>query len=122
MTSSNDRGKTWTPAKMVNDDNTKTHQFGSWMTLDESSGNLYFVYYDRRNYTTENTDVFMAKSTDGGISFTNEKISESPFWPEAGTFFGDYIGIAAVDEKITPVWTRLDYTQLSVWTALINDK
>ena len=119
---SDNGGRTWEKAVMVNDDYTKTHQFGSWMTLDQSDGNLYFVYYDRRNYTSENTDVYLAKSNDGGESFTNERISDSPFFPEAGTFFGDYIGIAAADGVVRPVWTRLDHNSLSVLTAIINEK
>jgi len=47
-------------------------------------------------------------------------ISQSPFTPDAGVFFGDYIGIAARNGRVRPFWMRLDSAQLSVWTALID--
>ena len=67
------------------------------------------------------TDVYIAKSTDGGLTFQNERISESPFAPDENTFFGDYINIAAANGVIRPVWTRLDQSSLSIWTAIINE-
>jgi len=51
------------------------------MDIDQTNGNLYFVFYDRRTYTDNQTDVYMAISTDGGTNFSNVKISESPFSP-----------------------------------------
>jgi len=41
------------------------------MTIDQTNGYLYFVFYDRRNYSTASTstDVYMARSTDGGGDF-----------------------------------------------------
>jgi hypothetical protein len=121
LTYSDDGGRTWIKSKRVNDDAPGTNQFGSWLTLDQTTGFLYFIYYDRRNYTTEMTDVYIAKSTDGGLTFLNERISESPFTPDENTFFGDYINIAAANGVVRPVWTRLDHSALSIWTAIINE-
>ncbi len=55
-----DNGNTWTDPVRVNDDNTETEQFFSWMTLDPVTGWLWFVFYDRRRYTDTRTDVYMA--------------------------------------------------------------
>ncbi len=118
---STDGGSTWSSVRKVNDDLTTTHQFFTWMTIDQATGALYFVFYDRRNSTGTATDVFVAKSTDGGETFQNFKVSQSSFSPQAGTFFGDYTGIAAFNKKIYPIWTRLDGSSLSVWTALVTD-
>jgi hypothetical protein len=82
---------------------------------------LWFVFYDRRNTTGDATDVFVAKSTDGGATFENFKVSETPFTPTSGVFFGDYTNIAAWEGKIYPIWMRLHNGQLSVWTAPIID-
>jgi hypothetical protein len=81
---------------------------------------LWFVFYDRRNTTGAATDVFCAKSTDGGTTFENFKISESSFTPTSGVFFGDYTNIAALDGKIYPIWMRLQ-SSLSVWVSIIED-
>lgn len=119
---STDGGKTWSPAKRINDDKTITHQFLTWMTVDPSTGYVYCVFYDRRNYPDNKTDVFLAMSKDGGATWTNEKISNSPFTPEESVFFGDYNNISAVKGSIRPIWTRLENGKLSIWTALINKK
>ncbi len=117
---STDGGNTWSQALRVNDDSTQTHQFLSWMTIDQSTGYLYCVFYDRRNYTDNKTDVYLAVSKDGGLSFQNYRISKAPFLPTANVFFGDYTNISAYNGIVRPIWTRLNNDSLSVWTALIN--
>ncbi len=120
LTKSTDQGETWSKATKVNQDNSKRAQFFTWMDLDQSNGNLYFVYHDRRNHTADSTDVYLSYSTDGGNTFTDTKISNSPFLPNEKIFFGDYNGIAAANGIVRPVWARLDGTHQSVWTAIIE--
>ncbi|MBC8490443.1 MAG: T9SS type A sorting domain-containing protein [Bacteroidetes bacterium] len=90
------------------------------MDIDQTTGYLYFVFYDRRNYSDWKTDVYIARSTDGGETFTNIEISSTPFLPSGQTFFGDYSNISAHNNKVRPIWTRLDNTLRSVWTAIID--
>lgn len=120
LSKSIDNGQTWSSPKRVNDDATNRHQFLTWMTIDQANGNIYFVFYDRRAYTDSTTDVYMAVSKDGGETFNNVRISETPFLPESSIFFGDYTNISAYNNIVRPIWTRLDGRQLSIWTALIN--
>jgi len=117
---SEDGGKTWSEPIQVNDDKTVTHQFFSWLTIDQSTGYLYCVFYDRREHRDKLTDVYLAYSTDGGLTWTNRKISESPFKPNPLVFFGDYNHIDAVNGRIRPIWARYDSGTLSIWTALIE--
>ena len=63
------------------------------MSVDQTTGSIYIVFYDRRNTTGDNTDVYMARSTDGGNNFSNVQISASSFLPNSSTFFGDYTNI-----------------------------
>lgn len=118
---STNEGLIWSKPIQVNTDTGYRHQFFSWMTVDQSTGYIYVVFYDRRNYEDEQTDVYLAVSKDGALTFTNERISESPFFPLSSTFMGDYINIAASNGVVRPVWTRTDSTQLSVWTAIIDN-
>jgi len=113
-------GLNWSSPKRVNNDSAGKEQFFTWMTIDQTTGYLYFVFYDRRNYTDWNTDVYMARSTDGGETFTNFKVSSTPFLPQGGTFFGDYNGITAHGGKVRPIWTRLAANSLSIWTAIVD--
>ncbi|GJQ61777.1 MAG: hypothetical protein SCALA702_08300 [Melioribacteraceae bacterium] len=117
FTKSTDHGDTWSEKIRVNDDNSGRHQFFPWMCVDSTTGAIYSVFYDRRNTTGSGTDVYMAKSTDGGETFENFKISESTFNTTSSVFFGDYINIAAHNRVVRPLWTRMDGFDLSVWTA-----
>jgi hypothetical protein len=120
MAKSTNGGTTWSAPIRVNNDNTTRHQFFVWSAIDPSTGHLWFVFYDRRNTTGAATDVFVAKSTDGGTTFENFKVSESSFTPTSGTFFGDYTNIAALNGNIYPIWMRLQ-SSLSVWMTTIQD-
>ncbi len=113
-------GVSWGTPVRVNDDPPGKEQFFSWMAVDQTTGFLYVVFYDRRNYTDTQTDVYMAHSTNGGVTWINERISSSPFIPTSNVFFGDYNGISAANGIIRPMWTRLQSNSLSVWTAIIN--
>jgi hypothetical protein len=64
----------------------------------------------------------MAKSTDGGETFTNFKVSESPFTPNPSTFFGDYTNVSAANNIVRPIWARLDNSILSIYTAIVDFK
>lgn len=120
LSKSKDGGKTWSLPNKVNNDNSNAHQFFTNVTIDQTTGWLWFVFYDRRNHRNENTDVYMALSKDGGETFINFKISESAFFPSANFFFGDYNGISAHNNIVRPIWTRLSGNELSVWTALVK--
>lgn len=116
---SDDQGQSWSNAITVNQDESGRHQFFTWMDLDQSNGKLYFVYYDRRNYADDRTDVMMAVSDNGGSSFQEYVISDTPFIPRKDVFFGDYINIAAVNGVIRPIWSRMDEGKISLWVALV---
>jgi len=118
LAKSTDGGKTWDGPIRVNDDVPGKDQFFTWMTIDQTNGYLYFVFYDRRGHAGDSTDVYMAVSTDGGTTFINRKISESPFLPNQGVFFGDYTNIVAHDGIVRPIWTRFNDGLLSIWTHL----
>ena len=122
VSKSNDQGNTWTKPIKVNNDRKKRHQFFTWMTIDQSNGWLYFVFYDRRKYSAKSlkTDVYLAVSKDGAKTFKNIKISEKPFIPDKTVFFGDYNNISVYKGIVRPIWTRLDKYDLSIWTALIR--
>lgn len=117
---STDRGDYWTRPMRINQDQTTTHQFLPWITVDDTNGYVYIVYYDRRDYDDLQTDVYISFSTDGGNHFKEVKISESSFTPTDKKFFGDYTNIAAHAGIVTPIWTRIDEGKTSVWTAIIR--
>lgn len=99
-------------------------QFSTSIAIDQSNGDLHFVYYDRsRDNADENkTEVVWCRSEDGGITFKSEIISTSAFIPTKEIFFGDYLGIAVNKGVVRPIWPRMDKQKIILWTALINFK
>lgn len=120
LAKSSDGGNSWSAPLRVNDDKKGRHQFFPWLAIDQTTGDLYVEFYDRRDHPDEATDVFVAVSRDGGKTFDNLKISKTPFVPDSFVFFGDYNHISAHAGVVRPIWTRLDNGILSVWTAIMD--
>ncbi len=116
---STDEGESWSNPIRVNNDAPGNQQFFTWMTIDQSNGNLYFVFYDRRGLDGLATNVYMAMSEDGGETFYNYKINDEPFIAYSGYFFGDYSNISAYDDVIRPIWAESN-NNMEIHTAIIN--
>ncbi|MCX6150013.1 MAG: hypothetical protein NTX22_05770 [Ignavibacteriales bacterium] len=73
-------------------------------------GAVNVIFYDSRNDVNNLlTEVYVARSTDGGSTFTNYKVSDQQFTPiaipgYASGYMGDYIGIASGMNKAYPIW------------------
>jgi hypothetical protein len=113
-------GDSWSAPVKVNTDNGFSHQFLSSMTVDQKTGIIYILFYDRRNYNDNRTDVYLAFSKDGGLTFHDTKISSSPFIPFSTVFFGDYTDISAHNGIIRPIWGRMNSGSQSIWTAKVD--
>jgi hypothetical protein len=115
-------GAVWSPTLKVNSDSSNRQQYRPAMTIDQTNGYIYMVFFDRRNYiNNDSSDVYMAKSTNGGATWNDFKISTSGFINKSDIFEGDYIDISAVAGIIRPVWTRVDGSNSSIWTCLYNE-
>jgi hypothetical protein len=113
-------GDNWNQPNRINNDGPGKHQYFPFMTFDSETGYMYIIYYDRRNYINETTDVYIAYSKDGGASFKNVRISEASFVADATVTIGNYIGLAAHNGLLTPVWTRTENGKSSVWMSVIK--
>lgn len=118
---SHNYGDNWTTPVRVNDDEKGSHQFMPAAVLDQSTGKMYIVYYDRRRQEDELTDVYLAYSADQGTTFKNVKLSESPFQPDLSLPIGEYTGIDASGGVIVPAWTRMDDGASSVVVTVVRD-
>src|SRR5579864_1066143 len=104
VASSSDHGRTWSAPARVNSDpiHDGNDQFFQWMAVDPVSGAVNLVFYDRRG-NNEDTTVTLARSTDGGKTFTNYAWDSEAFSAD-GDFLGDYVGIAAYGDKVFGAW------------------
>jgi len=121
LSKSTDQGDTWSEPTRVNNDPAGRHQFFSWMDVDQVTGKIYVVFYDRRNTTGNYTDFFLAASEDGGETFENIQLNTISFLPSENIFVGDYTNIVAYDGIVRPIWVDMNGVSLSIKTALIQD-
>lgn len=106
VSSSSDHGHTWSAPVRVNNDtiHNGNDQFFQWMAVDPVSGAINVVFYDRR-VNNDETTVTLARSTDGGKTFTNYAWDSEVFSAD-GDFLGDYIGITAYAGKVYGTWAH----------------
>ena len=108
VASSDDRGKHWTSPTRVNNDpvHNGAEQFFQWLAVDPIDGSVNVVFYDRRRDPRNRRQiVVLARSTDGGRTFSNYSWTEEAF-EAGGLFFGDYSGLAAYGGRVYGVWTE----------------
>jgi hypothetical protein len=127
FSSSSNSGTNWSTPVRVNNDamNNGRDQWFPNINVDPSGG-INIVFYDSRNPTTnDSAEVYYARSTDGGATFTNVLISDHRFKPKpisglAGGYQGDYIGITSGNGNIWPFWCD-DYSGIyQTWSTTIT--
>ncbi|MEJ2196199.1 MAG: T9SS type A sorting domain-containing protein, partial [Ignavibacteriaceae bacterium] len=126
MNLSTDGGSTWSEGIRVNQDpinNGKT-QFFPAIEVDRF-GAINIIFYDDRNTTVDSSGVFLARSSDGGISWLEYEISDHNFKPApigglGQGYQGDNIDLTSTDTQIWPVWMDNSSGTYQVWTAPIN--
>jgi hypothetical protein len=107
---STDGGNSWSSPRKVNQDATGRDSYYPWCSVDPLTGFLHVAYYDSRDFTANDSAVvFMSTSVDGGETFDDVRVSDTPFLPRAIAglatgYGGDYIGIAALNGIVWPCW------------------
>ncbi len=111
MIRSTDGGTSWSTPVRVNQDapGLGNEHYFPWITCDPETGDLSVIFYDDRNVSSTQCEVYCANSTDGGTTWTDFKVSDVSFTPTsipglADGYMGDYLGIAARDGMVYPVW------------------
>jgi hypothetical protein len=110
FTRSTDDGTTWSTPLRINNDPLSNGKIQYWPVIAvNDTGNICIMFMDTRN-TPDNTiiEAWIARSLDGGNTFTNELVSNEPSPTNivgSNVRFGDYIDIDYVGTNIVPVWT-----------------
>ena len=106
-------GRSYTGPVRVNQDAATgdADQFQPWMAV-TPSGQVNISFFDRRNDPANYfIDTWLARSEDGGRTFTDQRVSQRMWDPAvnaptsvSGKFIGDYQGLVADDEVAIPFW------------------
>ena len=108
VATSTDTGATWTQNTLVNDDGASFDQVFPGVVVDPG-GNVNVSFFDRRldpsNFLLW---TWVARSSDGGLTWRNERASDVG-WNHVptefgGTFIGDYCDVEASDRHVFPFW------------------
>ncbi len=120
---SDNNGVAWsTPTHVPDHFAFKVDRFNHWMSIDPTNGAVNVAFYDTRNDPTGfryQTDYYLARSTDGGVSFPAADIRVSTvssnehdcngIFPCQGINYGnqqgDYEGLVSFNGVSYPIWT-----------------
>jgi hypothetical protein len=87
-------------------------QFNQWLAVDPSNGSVNVAYYDTGTHGATSTVYTLARSTDGGVTYSPSAIANAPTDESCcapsvnlGNQYGDYEGLAAFGGIVRPVWT-----------------
>ncbi|HSD62776.1 MAG TPA: T9SS type A sorting domain-containing protein [Ignavibacteriaceae bacterium] len=128
---SSDGGTTWSAGIRVNQDalNNGQYQYMPAACVGED-GAVNVVYYDTRNATIsgglpDSAEVYVSRSTDGGTTFEDIKVSDHSFKPKpisglAGGYQGDYIGIVESNGTVYPYWCDNVTGIYQAWTTQVT--
>ena len=102
---SDNEGSTWSNPVMASL-TVANQSFFPWITVDDCDGDVYLVYFSFDTQTNYETNTYVAHSSDGGITWENQKVSDvshifaplnGPAIPQG--YISDYIGITAYKGK-----------------------
>jgi hypothetical protein len=110
LTKSTNSGVNWSVPLRVNNDAIGNGTVQYWPTIAvNEAGNIAILFMDTRNNVSNTViEAFIARSYDGGVTFTNELLSTEPsptLIPGSNVRFGDYIDLDYVGKRLVPVWT-----------------
>jgi hypothetical protein len=101
-------GATWTSTAMPGSGD----QFNQWLAVDPTNGSVNVAYHDTTTHGATPTVYTLARSTDGGATYSASPIANAPTDESCclpsvnfGNQYGDYEGIAALNGTVRPVWT-----------------
>jgi len=123
---STDHGMTWSTGIRVNQDplnNGKIQYFPS-VHIDKY-GAVNVLFYDDRNTTSDSAGVFLARSGDGGDTWTEYEVCDHHFKPVpigglGQGYQGDNIDLTSTDQRLVPVWMDNSSGIYQIWTVPLD--
>ncbi|MNI82348.1 hypothetical protein D3C73_1390480 [compost metagenome] len=107
MSRSTDNGLTWSSPIQADNGVTISQNIFPALAVSPFTGKIAIAYYTNR-VNSSLLDVWLAVSTDGGLTFTNTKVTDVNFNPNnpASPFIGAYISVAfKLNDDVIVSWT-----------------
>ncbi|WP_372007204.1 sialidase family protein [Paenibacillus chitinolyticus] len=109
-------GVNWGAPMPIADSPVGSQNFFPAITVSPSDGAVFVSYYTNR-VNPPDLDVFLATSRDGGVTFTNTRLTTTSFSVAGLLVIGDYIGNAIVPQtdRLVTVWTDTRTGIANIW-------
>jgi hypothetical protein len=123
---STDGGSSWSGGIRVNQDalNNGKLQYFPALHVDDGGG-INVLYYDDRATRSDSATVYLSRSTDGGTTWRDYRVSDHAFKPLSigglgAGYQGDNIGLTSVGDTLWPVWMDNFTGVYQIWTSPIR--
>jgi hypothetical protein len=123
---STNNGATWSSGVRVNQDalNNGKYQYFPVVHVDDGGG-VNVLFYDDRTTTSDSASVFLARSTNGGVTWQDFEIADHHFRPSpigglGQGYQGDNIGLTSVGDTLWPVWMDNSSGIYQIWSCPID--
>jgi hypothetical protein len=123
---SSDGGASWSGGIRVNGDpagNGKIQYFPA-MEIDQD-GTVNIIFCDDRNTPADSAEIMLARSTDGGDTWSEQVISDHRFAPKpivggSSNYQGDHLALLAVGSKLYALWMDDRAGLYQIWMAVVT--
>lgn len=123
---SSDGGTVWSNGIRVNRDAVNNGKIQYFPALDvDKDGGVNIIFYDDRSTSADSAEVWLARSTDGGSSWSEQVVSETRFKPKpipggkAG-YQGDHISLISQGDRLFALWMD-DHTGIyQIWMKILD--
>ncbi len=118
-------GQSWSQGIRVNQDplNNGKIQYFPAICVD-STGAVDVLYFDDRNTSSDSSEVFMSRSTNGGNNWVDFVVSDRRYKPEpiipTTHFQGDFINIISARNKLFPIWMAKYPVTYQLWMTILD--
>ena len=123
---SSDSGKTWSAGIRVNQDPINNGKIQYFPALDvDSTGGINILFYDDRNTSSDSTEVWLARSSDGGTTWKEQVVSDHRFKPKpilggSSNYQGDHIALTSSGNKLYALWMD-DFSGIyQIWMKILD--
>ncbi|MBB3110245.1 hypothetical protein FHS18_002312 [Paenibacillus phyllosphaerae] len=126
MSISNDRGQSWSVPVSITNATPGSQNFFPAIDVDPLLGVVNVIYYSNQ-LNGFDLDVFVARSINGGATFTNSRVTTTSFSPNGSSptpvpIIGDYIDIISVPPGgYIGIWTDLRNGSLQIYCGYNTD-
>jgi hypothetical protein len=123
---STDGGSTWSAGIRVNQDTPGNGHIQYFPAAEvDPQGGLNVIFYDDRNTTSDSAEIILARSTDGGDTWSESPVSGYHFKPKpisggSSGYQGDFISLISSGSRLNAFWMDDAHGLYQISSAILD--